>query len=122
MKRSPMQRGVGFLIDDGEEEDAHVNVTHPSVVGGIIPSRDGVNRFLNLDKEEEDQTMEFTRLYSPSTTAGKEIVDDETVGMEFTNVVGKIQGLNVPVNVDKENLPPPAQDDDADGTLDPDDF
>lgn len=121
MKRAPMQRGVGFLIDDGEEEDADMDVTQ-SIVGGIIPPRDGVNRFLNLGEEEEDQTMEFTRLYSPRTPVGNETVDDETVGMDFTNVVGKIQRLNIPVNVDKENRPPPANDDDDDGTLDPGNF
>lgn len=128
MKRAPMQRGVGFLIDDGEE-DCDMDVTQP--IGGIIPPRDGVNRFLNLDNED-DQTMEFTKLYRPRTegegeddTVGMEFTrrypannvheaDNQTVGMEFAKVVGKIQGFHIPP-IDKENLPP-SQDDDVDGT------
>lgn len=102
VKRAPMQRGVGFLIDDGDE-DLDMDVTQPLggiIAGGdgVVPSMDGVNRFLS--GEEDDQTMEFTRLYSP-----KPLVEDDTVGMDFTKVVGKIQVLSAPA-VDKENLPP----------------
>jgi hypothetical protein len=111
MKRAPMQRGVGFLIDDGDE-DLDMDVTQPlgGIIGasaggdGLVPSMDGVNRFLS--GEEEDQTMVFTRLYSPKPLVG----EDDTVGMEFTKVVGKIQGLAMP-SVDKENHPPPVEDD-----------
>jgi MELT motif len=97
-----LQRGVGFLVDDGNSDDEdEMDVTQP--LGGIIPPRDGVNRFLNGD---DDQTMEFTRVYP-----AKNIQDeDDTAGMEFTKVVGKIQGLRIP-GVDKENRPPVNEDD-----------
>ena len=96
-----LQHGVGFLVDDeGGESEEEMDLTQPFVVRGIIPSRDGVNRFLNGD---DDQTMEFTQIY-PSQN--KQETEDDTVGMEFTRVVGKIQGLNIPVVVDKENRPP----------------
>ena len=103
-----LQRGVGFLVDDGDsDDDEEMDVTQ-SVGGIIIPPRDGVNRFLNGD---DDQTMEFTQVY-PSSSKKDE---DDTIGMEFTKVVGKIQGLNVPgVNapgIDKENRPPVNDDD-----------
>ena len=110
LKRAPMQRGVGFLIDDGDE-DLDMDVTQPlggiiappTVGDGVVPSMDGVNRFLS--GQEEDQTMEFTRLYSPKPVPE----EDDTVGMEFTKVVGKIRGLAIPA-VDKENHPPPVED------------
>lgn len=96
-----LQRGVGFLVDDGDT-DEEMDITQP--FGGIIPSRDGVNRFLSGD---DDQTMEFTRLYpGNSQNNGTE----DTVGMDFTRVVGKIQGINIPA-IDKENRPPVPKDD-----------
>ena len=55
-----LQRGVGFLVDDGDtDDDEEMDVTQ-SLGGIIIPPRDGVNRFLNGD---DDQTMEFTQIY-----------------------------------------------------------
>jgi hypothetical protein len=93
--KQQLQRGVGFLVDDGDSEE-EMDVTQP--LGGIIPARDGVNRFLSGD----DQTMEFTQLYPSNTNT-----QDDTVGMDFTRVVGKIQG----VLPDKENLPPQQDDD-----------
>ena len=93
-----LQRGVGFQIDDQESEEEEMDVTQP--LGGIIPPRDGVNRFLSGDDEE---TMDFTTIYRvPQQT---KVEEDDTVGMEFTRVVGKIQGQQYSV-VDKENLPP----------------
>lgn len=105
-----LQRGVGFLVDDdGDSDDGEdMDVTQP--LGGIIvPPRDGVNRFLNK-ADEDDQTMEFTQVYRPSKDLTNE---DDTAGMEFTKVVGKIQGLRIPGNVDKENRPPVFNDDDG---------
>lgn len=109
--KSQLQRGVGFLVDDeGGESEEEMDMTQPFVSGGIIPSRDGVNRFLN---SEDDQTMEFTRIY-PSQN--KQDEQDDTMGMEFTRVVGKIQGLKIPTALDKENRPPV---DDEDGATPP---
>jgi hypothetical protein len=106
-----LARGVGFLVDDetNESDNEEMDVTQP--VGGIIPPRDGVNRFLSGD---DDQTMEFTSVY-PGNVQAEE--DDDTMGMEFTKVVGKIQGAPVP-SLDKENFPPAisSMDDDDDGT------
>ena len=98
--RQRMQRGVGFLVDDGDS-DEEMDVTQP--LGGIIPSRDGVNRFLSGN---DDQTMEFTQLY-PNGQNGNfgDGQEDDTVGMEFTHVIGKIQGVALS-QVEKENLPP----------------
>jgi len=101
--KDQLQRGVGFLVDDeGAESGEEMDMTQPFVVGGggIIPSRDGVNRFLNGD---DDQTMEFTQIY-PSQK--KPEMEDETMAMEFTRVMGKIQGLHIPIPQDKENRPP----------------
>jgi len=111
--KAQLQRGVGFLVDDeGGESEEEMDMMQPFVVGGggIIPSRDGVNRFLNGD---DDQTMEFTQI-CPSQNNRE--AEDDTMGMEFTRVVGKIQGLHIPVAVDKENRPPV---DDEDGTPSP---
>ena len=106
--KAQLQRGVGFLVDDegGESED-EMDMTQPFVAGGIIPSRDGVNRFLNRD---DDQTMDFTQIYPSHNNKDDQ---DDTMGMEFTRVVGKIQGLNIPATMDKENRPPM---DNEDGT------
>lgn len=101
-----LQPGIRFLVDDCDSEEEEMDVTQP--LGGIIPPRDGVNRFLN----EDDQTMEFIR--ACSSNKAKSDDEDSTVGMEFTRVVGKIQGLNIPA-VDKENRPPVSEDDE-DGT------
>jgi MELT motif len=95
--RQQMQRGVGFLVDDGDSDDDDMDVTE--ALGGIIPARDGVNRFLSGD----DQTMEFTGVFGNAK-------EDDTVGMDFTRVVGKIQGLPA----GKENLPPQQQGPDDD--------
>ena len=97
-----LQRGVGFQIDDGESEEEEMDVTQP--LGGIIPPRDGVNRFLS--GEDDDQTMEFTQIYQPNDPVMKE--EDDTMGMEFTKVVGKIKGPLYSMS-DKENLPPQIQ-------------
>lgn len=106
--KQQMQRGVGFLVDDGDDSDeAEMDVTQP--LGGIIPARDGVNRFLSGG--DDDQTMEFTQVY-PAAAAKpfKEEMDDDTMAMDFTRVVGKIQvnSFNNPA-ADKENLPPMPQ-------------
>jgi len=110
--KQQMQRGVGFLVDDGDDGDdseAEMDVTQP--LGGIIPARDGVNRFLS--GADEDQTMEFTQVYPAKPF--KEELDDDTMAMDFTRVVGKIQGANFNNNAaaDKENLPPQQDDDDS---------
>jgi hypothetical protein len=98
--RQQMQRGVGFLVDDGDSDNDDMDVTE--ALGGIIPARDGVNRFLSGD----DQTMEFTNVFGNTN-------EDDTAGMDFTRVVGKIRGLPS----GKENFPPQekdsSQDDDS---------
>lgn len=112
IKQQQLQRGVGFLVDDGDDSEAEMDVTQP--LGGIIPARDGVNRFLS--GEDDDQTMDFTQVY-PAKSFKEETTEDDTVGMDFTRVVGKIQGVrfNNP-SADKENLPP-LQIDEDDSTI-----
>jgi len=98
-----LQRGVGFMVEDGDsEEEQEMDMTEP--FGTIIPPRDGVNRFLNT--EDDDQTMEFTQVYPSHNVVETE---NDTMGMEFTKVVGKIQGMSYSVpdrSMDKENRPP----------------
>jgi hypothetical protein len=101
-----LQRGVGFQIDDGESEEEEMDVTQP--LGGIIPPRDGVNRFLS---GEDEETMDFTTIYQSNQEP--KVEEDDTMGMEFTRVVGKIQGPQFSM-VDKENLPPQPQSPPAD--------
>jgi len=101
-----LQRGVGFQIDDGESEEEEMDVTQP--LGGIIPPRDGVNRFLS---GEDEETMDFTTIFQSNQEP--KVEEDDTMGMEFTRVVGKIQGPQFSV-VDKENLPPQPQSPPAD--------
>ena len=102
-----LQRGVGFLVDDGDAEE-EMDMTQ--VFGGISPTMDGVNRFLNGD---DDQTMEFTQVYSannqPKSDNKNDQIENDTLAMEFTRVVGGIQGLRAP-DIDKENLPPISDD------------
>ena len=111
--KQQLQRGVGFLVDDGEDSDeAEMDVTQP--LGGIVPARDGVNRFLSGG--DDDQTMEFTQVY-PGVAAKpfKEEAGDDTIGMDFTRVVGKIRvvdNFNNNPAADKENLPPMQNDGD----------
>jgi hypothetical protein len=103
-----LQRGVGFTVDDGDDDfqsEDEMDITQP--FGGIIPPRDGVNRFLSGD--DDDQTMDFTQVYPANNNLKQESQEDDTIGMEFTRVIGKIQGVPLPA-ADKENLPP-AQDD-----------
>jgi MELT motif len=101
-----LQRGVGFQIDDGESEEEEMDVTQP--LGGIIPPRDGVNRFLS---GEDEETMDFTTIFQSNQEP--KVEEDDTMGMEFTRVVGKIQGPQFSM-VDKENLPPQPQSPPAD--------
>ena len=112
-QQQQLQRGVGFLVDDGDDSEAEMDVTQP--LGGIIPARDGVNRFLS--GEDDDQTMDFTQVY-PAKSFKEESTEDDTVGMDFTRVVGKIQGarFNNNPSADKENLPP-VQIDEDDSTI-----
>jgi hypothetical protein len=115
--RQQLQRGVGFLVDDGDDSEAEMDVTQP--LGGIIPARDGVNRFLS--GTDDDQTMEFTQVYPAKSPFKEELADDNTMAMDFTIVVGKIQGSNS-VNyaaADKENLPPLQKDHDDDDSIYP---
>ena len=102
-----MQSGVGFLIDDGAENDDDMDLTQP--FGGTIlsPSRDGVGRFLSGDY---DQTMEFTQIYSSNAAPASPRKEEDTVEMEFTKVVGKVQSVNNDP-LDKENRPPTSEDD-----------
>ena len=74
-----LQRGVGFLVNDGDDEEMDETQTF----GQIIPSRDGVNRFLS----DLDNTVEFT--YQPQATSAKNVFQsgqDDTVDMDFTRV------------------------------------
>lgn len=115
-----LQRGVGFMVEDGDdsEEEQEMDMTEP--FGNIIPPRDGVNRFLNT--EDDDQTMDFTQVYPSHNVVEAE---NDTMGMEFTKVVGKIQGMSYSVGnnaVDKENRPPPGDDDGNCALVDVSDF
>jgi len=114
-----LQRGVGFMVNDQDTDDEEdMDVT--AVIGGIIPSRDGVGRLLTgegFGADEDDQTMEFTRIYPRNldpTLLNVMPGEDDTVDMDLTRIV---TAEDLRRDTHDENVPPQGVSPDADDTL-----